>query len=109
MDAPRHPGAFAAQQQRIYRPERKVWISQRRLRRQQNEPRAAPSQRLLEGGKVRVSHDVDVLQIVEASATQRPVGHVKTRRADDLDGRAQAGRQAQDGAGILWNVRLVEG
>src|SRR5262245_1072042 len=109
MHAGRHPGTLATQQQRILGLELEVRISQVRPRRQQHETGAAAATRALKSGKVQVPDELDVRKIIEAGAAQRPVGQGKAGWADDLDGRAQAGRQAQDRARILWNVRLVKG
>ena len=53
--------------------------------------------------------DGDLVEVVEARAAQVPVGDVEARRLDDLDGGPEAGGQAQEGAGVLRNVGLVEG
>ena len=56
-----------------------------------------------------MDHELDVIEIVHAGP---PKGLVRERKAawlDDIGGHVQAGRQAQQSAGILRNVGLVEG
>ena len=64
--------------------------------------------RRVEIGKALVPRDLDVGQIVEAGPPQGAVGHVEPRRSDHVHGDAQAGGQAQNGAGVLRDIGLVE-
>ncbi len=49
------------------------------------------------------------LQIVHPGALQRMIGQGKTGRFDQMNGHIHAGGKAQDRAGVLRNVGLVEG
>ena len=47
---------------------------------------------------------IDMIEVIKASAAQRPVRHVKTGGPDHVDGHAKARGEAQNGTGVLWNV-----
>ena len=52
--------------------------------------------------------DAEAIEIIHAGPAEGAVGDGEARRLDDVDRDAEAGRHAQHGAGILWNVRLIE-
>ena len=63
----------------------------------------------LEGAPGDVPRDRRVVEIIHAGTAQVAVRHVEGRRFDDLHRHAEAGGQAQHGAGVLRDVRLVDG
>lgn len=52
---------------------------------------------------------IDVLQVVERGAAERPVGRVEPGRQNQIDRHAEAGCETQQRARVLRDVRLVEG
>ena len=53
--------------------------------------------------------DLDPVEVVEAGAAEVAVGDVEAGRLDDVDRNAEAGGEAQERAGVLRDVGLVEG
>ena len=52
---------------------------------------------------------VHPVEIIHSRAAQVPVRHIEAGGLDDIDRHAKAGSQAQHGAGILRDIRLVDG
>jgi hypothetical protein len=105
VDARRYAGALAAKQQRVAGGEREVCVDGVGSGREQNE---AALPRLLKGCERPVPGDLHMIEIVEPGALEIAVAHVETGGSDDVDGDAEAGREPQDRASILRNVRLIE-
>ena len=62
----------------------------------------------LECREARVPLDRHLVEIVHPGAAEGAVGDREAGRLDDMGGHAEAGRQAQDGAGVLGDVGLIE-
>ena len=67
---------------------------------------AAP---FLERRPVCVPRQRDLIEVVHAGAAKGTVGSREARRLDDMRLGAEAGAQPQHGAGVLRDVRFVEG
>jgi hypothetical protein len=52
--------------------------------------------------------EVDLLQVVHARPPEPPVVEDESARLDEVDRHPEAGREAQDRAGILRDVGLIE-
>ena len=63
----------------------------------------------LEGRERAVADDGDLVEIVHAGAPEGAIGDRKAGRFDDVRFDAQAGAEPQNRAGVLGDVRLVEG
>jgi hypothetical protein len=50
-----------------------------------------------------------MVEVIESGPPEIAVGDVEARRLDDVDRHPKAGGEAQHGAGVLRNVRLVKG
>ena len=109
MHVVRHPGAFAAEQEDIVFAVSKIRIAPCRFRRGENQPTSAFPSPCLEALPIDVSSQGDGGKIIHAGALQIAVGYVEAGRLDNVDAEAEAGGQAQDGAGVAGNVGLVEG
>ena len=103
-----HAGALAAEQQRVVRREGEVGDSgiapcvvsrTRRPRRRAREMRP----------RKRGASSAAPVEIIHAGALQAAVVEHEAAGLDDVDGDAEAGAEAQQRAGVLRNVGLVEG
>ena len=105
----RHAGAFAAEQQYLVVGKGVVEVAalSRGGQQHQLEPRGAPP--VLESRKRAVAGEGDPVEIVHAGAAEGAVGHREAGRLDDMRFDPQAGAEPQNRAGVLGDVRLVEG
>ena len=102
-----HTGALAAEQQRVARHEREAVERDAARCRQQDKPRIGLP-RGDERGPGRVPRHRGECGIIERRALQPAVVEQEAQRLDEVDRDAETGGQAQQRAGILWNVRLIE-
>ena len=51
---------------------------------------------------------LDVIEIIQSRTAQGLVSHVETRWADDIDRHTQTRGKAQDRAGVLGDVGLIQ-
>ena len=108
MDLIRHSGAFPAEQQDVAGAERKVEVGDLGARRQQDKAIAGLPPRRLETMPVDVPHNLRMAEIVHPGAPERTVRHVEARRSDHVDRDAEASAEAENVAGVLRYVGLVE-
>src|SRR5690242_15434703 len=86
-----------------------IEIRRGRPRGEQDEPQppaAPPGFERRPGG---VPGEVDLIEIVHAGAAEGAVAHRETGRLDQMRLQPQAGGQAENRAGVLRDVGLVEG
>ena len=62
----------------------------------------------LEGPPRNMARNVGAIEVIEPGAAEVAVGDVEAGRLDDVDRHGEAGGEAQHGAGVLRNVRLVK-
>lgn len=108
VNAVRHAGRFATEQQDVAIGEIEFRVGQGGFGRKQHQPAAIAASPLLEAREVEVPGKLRHFEVIHAGAPEIAVGTVKAGRLDDVDAEAEAGRHAQDGAGIAGDVRLVE-
>ena len=106
MDLFRHAGALAPEQQPVVGAKGEVGIGGGGPGGQQNQPRAMPDGAV--GLPAGVADELDRAEIVHAGATQPSVVEDEAAGLDDVDRDAEAGGEAEQRAGILRDVRLVE-
>src|SRR6185437_5396033 len=104
-----HAGALAAEQQDIARLEGMVEIGAGAGSGEKNKPRPFAAPPILEGGPRPVAPDRNPVEIIHSGPAECAVGHRKTGRLDDMRLDAETGAKAQNRAGVLGNVGLVEG
>ena len=101
-------GAFAAEQQRVGRCERKALQRHRAARRQQDEAGAGGARREKRRPRI-VAAYCRPRGIIERRALQPAVVEDKTGRLDQVDGDGETGAEAEQRAGILRDVGLEQG
>lgn len=104
----RHAGRFAAEKKYIPIRIGKIRVGGRSRRREQKQAAAPARPPLLEAVEVHVPGKRRHFEVVHAGAPEVAVGEVEAGGLDDVDGDAEAGGQAQDGAGVAGDVGLVE-
>src|SRR5262249_8134838 len=108
MNRLRHARRFAAEQEHVVRPVCVVVIRECGARREQDQPTSDAPTPSFERIPVGVAHERHLVEIVHAGAAEGAVGGRKTGRLDDVSLDGEAGGQAQNRAGVLGNVGLVE-
>ena len=83
-------------------------IGQGGFGRKKHQPAALRAPPFLEAREVEMAGERRHFEIVHAGAPQSAVREVEAGRLDDVDGQSQAGRHAQDRAGVAGDVGLVE-
>lgn len=109
VDGLRHACRFAAEEQDIAIGEGEVRIDRFGPGREQHEPAPLGPPLLLEARKIDVPGEGSHFEIIHPGAAERAIARVEAGRTDEVDGEAETGRHAQDGAGVAGNVGLVEG
>lgn len=87
----------------------KLGVGQGGFGREKNKPARFALSPRLEGREIDMARQGRHFEIVHAGPSQIAVGKVEAGRLDDIDGDAETGRHAQDGAGVAGDVGLVEG
>lgn len=109
VDMVRHAGRFTAEEKYVPIRISEVSVGQGGAGREQDKPPSLREPPLLEAVEVDMAGKRRHFEIVHAGAPQVAVGEVEAGGFDDVDADAEAGGEAQDGAGVAGDVGLVEG
>src|SRR6185312_9007929 len=108
MDVVGYAGRFAPEKQDIAGSEGKIRVGQGAFGGEEHEPPPFSGAPFLERRPIDMTRQRGHFEIIHAGALERPVGQVESRRLDQIHAERQAGRKAQDRAGIAGDIRLVE-
>ncbi len=101
-------GGFPAEKDDVMRREGEVRIGAIGLRGREHQAMRRCAPPCVEGRKARMARDLDLVEIIHAGAAKGAVGDRKARRLDDVERKAETGREPRDRARVLRNVRLQE-
>lgn len=104
-----HAGGFAPEHQDIVRVEAMREVGRIAVGGEQDEAQTRGPTPILETLPRGMPGERDPIEIVHAGAAEGPVGGRKAGRLDDMGVEPKAGREPQNGPGVLWNIRLEQG
>jgi hypothetical protein len=108
VDMVRHAGRFTAEEKYVPIRIGEIRVGQSGPGREEEQPASLASPPLLEAVEVDMPGKRRHFEIVHAGTPEIAVGEVEAGGLDDVDGDAEAGGHAQDGAGVAGDVGLVE-
>ena len=103
------PDDSRADHQDVVRTEDEVEMASGGAGGEQHEAATLGAAGVVEGAPAGVTHQGGGVEVVHPGAAQVPVGDGESGGLDQIDGEAETGGGAQQSAGILRNVGLIEG
>src|SRR6266705_6075314 len=85
-----------------------VEVAEARLGREQDQTAPGLYAPALELRPAGMPHDLDLIQVIHAGAAEGAIGDWEASRLDNVRVHPQARAKAQDRAGVLRDVRLIE-
>src|SRR4029079_6104420 len=101
-------GRLAAEQQDVAAPKHLVNLGHACARGEQYKPRACAAAPILEWLPARMTHDGHLIEIVHTGSRKGAVGGGELCWRDDMRCDARAGRQPQNGPGVLGDIGLKQ-